>query len=110
MAREQNGRQRAPGADVPDSTGGMRSYTSPVPNVFPPPESLRPTLIGERYMVVAGHPLVTRIACDVLDRGGTAIDAGVAAGLASNVIQADMCNLGGVAPILLRQAGQLRLR
>lgn len=91
--------------DPPQTAGGMRSYTSPVPNVFPPPESLRPTLIGERYMVVTGHPLVSRIAADVLDRGGTAIDAGVAAGLASNVIQADMCNLGGVSPILLRQAG-----
>lgn len=97
-----------PGPDAmppEDVGGGMRSYTSPVPDVFPPPESMRPTLIGEHYMVVTGHPLVTRIAADVLDRGGTAIDAGVAAGLASNVVQADMCNLGGVAPILLRQAG-----
>lgn len=88
-----------------DAAGGMRNSTSPVPNIFPPPESMRPTLVGENYSVVAGHPLVSMIAADVLERGGTAIDAGVAAGLASNVIQADMCNLGGVAPILIRQAG-----
>jgi gamma-glutamyltranspeptidase / glutathione hydrolase len=83
----------------------MRSYTSGVPNVFPPPESMRPTLIGERYMISAGHPLVAQVAARVLEGGGTAIDAGVAAGLASNVIQADMCNLGGVAPVLLRLSG-----
>ena len=94
-----------PSTSEVEAAGSMRSYTSPVPNVFPPPESMRPTLIGERYMVVAGHPLVARIAADVMEKGGTAIDAGVAAGLASNVIQADMCNLGGVAPILVRQAG-----
>lgn len=90
---------------IDDAAGGMRNNTSPVPNIFPPPESMRPTLVGEHYSVVAGHPLVAMIAADVLERGGTAIDAGVAAGLASNVIQADMCNLGGVAPILVRQAG-----
>lgn len=88
-----------------EAAGGMRNSTSPVPNIFPSPESMRPTLIGENYSVVAGHPLVSMIAADVLERGGTAIDAGVAAGLASNVIQADMCNLGGVAPIALRLAG-----
>ena len=87
-----------------DNKGGMRNYEAPLPEMFPPPESHRPTLIGEQYMVVAGHPLVAQVATNVLDRGGTAIDAGVAAGLASNVIQADMCNLGGVAPILLKLA------
>jgi len=93
------------GAGSENNAGSVRNSTSPVPNIFPSPESLRPTLIGEHYSVVAGHPLVAMIAADVLERGGTAIDAGVAAGLASNVIQADMCNFGGVAPILLRQAG-----
>lgn len=93
------------GVTTGDVAGGMRNTTSPVPGIFPPPESMRPTLVGEDYSVVAGHPLVAMVAADVLERGGTAIDAGVAAGLASNVIQADMCNLGGVAPILLRQAG-----
>ena len=93
------------GTVAQDVAGGMRNATSPVPGIFPPPESMRPTLVGENYSVVAGHPLVAMVAADVLERGGTAIDAGVAAGLASNVIQADMCNFGGVAPILLRQAG-----
>jgi gamma-glutamyltranspeptidase / glutathione hydrolase len=88
-----------------DNTGGMRNTVSPTPDLFPPPEAMRPTLVGSEYMISAGHPLVAHVAAQVLERGGTAIDAGVAAGLASNVIQVDMCNLGGVAPTLLRQAG-----
>jgi gamma-glutamyltranspeptidase/glutathione hydrolase len=70
---------------------------------------MRPTLVGARYMISAGHPLVAQVAARILEQGGTAIDAGVAAGLASNVVQSDMCNLGGVAPILLRQAGDSRV-
>ena len=45
-----------------EAKGGMRNYTAPLPELFPPPDSMRPTLVGEKYMVVAGHPLVARIA------------------------------------------------
>jgi gamma-glutamyltranspeptidase / glutathione hydrolase len=38
--------------------------------------------------------------------GGNAIDAGVAAGLCTNVLQTDMTNIGGVAPIILYHAGK----
>ena len=77
----------------------------PGPRGLPPVESSRPTLVGERWMAVTGHPLTAQVAARVLERGGTAIDAGVAAGLATNVVQVDMCNLGGIAPILVRPAG-----
>lgn len=69
---------------------------------FPPPESLRPTVVGERHVVSAGHPLVAEVGLRVLDEGGNAVDAGVAAGLAANVVQPDMCNFGGIAPIVVR--------
>lgn len=87
-----------------DAAGGMRNAKAPTPSVYPPPESMRPTLVGRNYMVSAGHPVVAQIMCAVLDAGGTAIDAGVAGGIASNVVQVDMCNLGGIAPILLKRA------
>lgn len=90
----------------PNAAGGMRNEHAPTPSVYPPPESLRPTLVGRDYMVSAGHPIVAQIMAGVLENGGTAIDAGVAGGLAANVVQPDMCNLGGVAPILLKQAGE----
>jgi gamma-glutamyltranspeptidase / glutathione hydrolase len=85
--------------------GGMRS-TGPTPELWPPAESMRPTLVGSRYMVCAGHPLVAGVAARVFERGGNAVDAGVAAGIAANVVQADMCNFGGVAPLLVRAAGE----
>jgi gamma-glutamyltranspeptidase/glutathione hydrolase len=85
--------------------GGMRSGR-PTPGVFPPPEALRPTIVGERWVVSAGHPLVAEVAAQAFERGGNAIDAGVTAGLAANVVQADMCNFGGVAPITVRAAGE----
>jgi gamma-glutamyltranspeptidase/glutathione hydrolase len=77
----------------------------PTPGVFPPPESARPTIYGERYVISAGHPLVAMAGAQVFESGGNAVDAGVAAGLAATVVQADMCNLGGVAPIVVRPAG-----
>jgi gamma-glutamyltranspeptidase/glutathione hydrolase len=42
----------------------------------------------------------------ILEMGGNAIDAGVAAGLCTNVLQTDMTNIGGVAPIILYHAGK----
>ncbi|MFO0293662.1 MAG: gamma-glutamyltransferase family protein [Rhodospirillales bacterium] len=88
-----------------DAAGGMRNAHAPTPSVYPPPESMRPTLVGRDFMVSAGHPVVAQIMCAVLEAGGTAIDAGVAGGIASNVVQVDMCNLGGIAPILIKRAG-----
>ena len=82
----------------------MRS-DGPTPALWPPPESLRPTLVGSRFAVSAGHPLVADVAVRVLHAGGNAVDAGVAGGLAANVVQSDMCNFGGVAPLLVRAAG-----
>lgn len=77
----------------------------PGPRGLPPSESSRPTLTGDRWMAVTGHPITVQVAGRVLEAGGNAIDAGVAAGLATNVVQVDMCNLGGIAPILIRPAG-----
>lgn len=92
--------------DKATSTGGMRADDRPTPGVFPPPESMRPTLVGTRYMISAGHPLAAHAAAEIMEAGGTAIDAGIAAGFACNVVHADMCNLGGIAPIVLQGAGE----
>jgi gamma-glutamyltranspeptidase/glutathione hydrolase len=75
-----------------------------VPGTYPAPEAMRPTLVGENWSVVAGHPRVSMVAAEIFSAGGNAVDAGVAAGIASNVIQVDMCNFGGIAPILIRPA------
>lgn len=88
----------------PAGPGGMGGGL--VPGTYPPTATFRPELMGERFAVVAGHPLVSMVAHDVFHAGGNAIDAGVAAGLASHVVQVDMTNFGGIAPIIIRPAGQ----
>ncbi|MBI4279331.1 MAG: gamma-glutamyltransferase family protein [Armatimonadetes bacterium] len=64
----------------------------------------RPPIMGTHYMVASGHYLATLAGIRILERGGNAVDAGVAAGLCINVLQPDMTNVGGVAPIILRSA------
>jgi len=68
------------------------------------PTTYRPTLLGTRHMVVSGHSLASMAGMRILEAGGTAVDAGVAAGFALNVVQPDMASLGGVAPILIYDA------
>lgn len=77
-----------------------------VPGTYPAPEAMRPTLIGERWSVVGGHPKTSLVAAEIFEAGGNAVDAGVAAGIAGNVVQVDMSNFGGIAPILVRPSGQ----
>ncbi|HEX7075471.1 MAG TPA: gamma-glutamyltransferase family protein [Hyphomicrobiaceae bacterium] len=61
----------------------------------------RPPVIGREAAVSTGHPLATLAAMRILDGGGNAIDAGVAAGLALGVLQPDIVGCAGVAPIIL---------
>src|ERR1051326_6891905 len=66
--------------------------------------TFRPTFMGNRYMVSAGHYLAAAAGARILEQGGNACDAGVATGLCINVLEPDMTNLGGVAPICIYEA------
>lgn len=68
------------------------------------PRTTRPVIMGTRYMVSAGHYLAAAAGARVLEQGGNAFDAGVAAALCVNVVQADLTNLGGVAPVCVYRA------
>lgn len=68
------------------------------------PPSLRPAVMGHRHMVSAGHYLAAEAGFRVLEAGGNAVDAGVAAGIALGVVQSDLVNFAGVAPIMIRRA------
>ena len=61
----------------------------------------RPVVMGTRHAVAAGHYLAAEAGFDILNGGGNAVDAGVAAGLAIGVLQSDIVNIAGVAPIIL---------
>ena len=66
--------------------------------------SYRPAVTGTRHMVVAGHYLAAHAGFNILESGGNAIDAGCAAGIALGVLQSDLVNIAGVAPIILYHA------
>jgi gamma-glutamyltranspeptidase/glutathione hydrolase len=68
------------------------------------PAAMRPTLTGTRHMVVAGHHVASHAAFEILEAGGNAVDAGVAAGLTMSVVQSEFVNFAGVAPMMIRMA------
>src|SRR5579863_3126506 len=68
--------------------------------------SYRPTIAGTRHAVAAGHYLAASAGFAILEAGGNAIDAGCAAGIALGVLQSDLVDVAGVAPIMIYLAGR----
>src|SRR6185436_2511407 len=75
----------------------------------PPRPSWRPTLMGKRYAVACGHYLGAAAAARILERGGNAIDAGVAGAMALAVLQPDIVSFSGVAPTLVYRRQERRV-
>ena len=71
--------------------------------------AMRPTLAGTRHMISAGHYLAANAGFQILEAGGNAIDAGVAAGITLGVVQSDFVNFAGVAPILIYLAEERKV-
>ena len=65
----------------------------------------RPVIMGTHGVVTTGHYLATAIGMRVLDQGGNAIDAGVAAGFALNMLKPQSNGIGGESPILIHRDG-----
>ena len=61
----------------------------------------RPPVAGRNAGVSAGHPLTAAAAFEILQRGGNAFDAGVAALLVGGVVEQDYYSLGGEALVLV---------
>lgn len=61
----------------------------------------RAVIAGRRHCASTGHYLATQAAFQVLESGGNAVDAGVAAGLVLGVVHSDQVNIAGVAPMIL---------
>ena len=60
--------------------------------------------MGTRHVIAAGHYLAAHAGFEILEAGGNAVDAGVAAGIAVGVLQTDKVNFGGVAPMIIYMA------
>ena len=64
----------------------------------------RPTIAVTRHAISAGHYLAATAGFAILEAGGNAIDAGCAAGIALGVLQSDLVDVAGVAPIMIYHA------
>ena len=60
--------------------------------------------MGTKHVIAAGHYLAAHAGFEILEAGGNAVDAGVAAGIAVGVLQTDKVNFGGVAPQIIYHA------
>ncbi|MEK7285233.1 MAG: gamma-glutamyltransferase, partial [Chloroflexota bacterium] len=65
----------------------------------------RPAVLGSRHMVSSSHYLASLAGLRMFPRGGSAIDAGIAAGIALNVVERHLTDFGGVAPIMVYLPG-----
>ena len=82
--------------------GGRRAAAPPKPGAPEPiVGGIRPPIIGSSAGASAGHPLTTAAAIEILQRGGNAFDAGVAALLVGGVVEQDLYSLGGEALVLV---------
>ena len=64
----------------------------------------RDVIKATEFAIASGHELASQAGFEILDAGGNAVDAGVAAGIALGVLHADLVNVAGVAPIMIRMA------
>src|SRR6188474_2351114 len=71
-----------------------------------PPFTTRPELRGTVGMVASTHWLASAAGMGVLERGGNAFDAAVAAGFVLQVVEPHLNGPGGEVPILLYAAGR----
>ena len=61
--------------------------------------------MGRTAGVSAGHPLTTAAAVEILQKGGNAFDAGVAAMLVGGVVEQDLYGFGGEGLVLVYPRG-----
>jgi gamma-glutamyltranspeptidase / glutathione hydrolase len=86
----------------------LDAHGSAVGEQRPVPFATRPVLQGSFGMVAAGHYLASALGLRMLEQGGNAIDAGVAAGFALSLLKPQSVGIGGEGPILIHLASERR--
>ena len=66
----------------------------------------RPLLMSTNWMVTADHPLAVQAGAAVLESGGNAVDAAIAANLVLTIVRPHMCGVGGDLFMLIHMAAK----
>lgn len=69
----------------------------------------RSVVMGRHGMVATSQPLATEVGVDTLKRGGSAVDAAIAANAALGLMEPTGCGIGGDLFAIVRDAGGRRL-
>ena len=98
--------------DEPDKPAGATQGTyevslasgGPCTDEFFPPRLCATEAASDFGMVATGSPEATHAAVDILERGGNAIDAAVAAAFMIGVVDSDSSGIGGMTHIVIHLA------
>ena len=82
----------------------ISAWATPLPTAHG--QTFRPVVRGLRGVVAGGHPLSVEAGLRILQKGGNAVDAGVATILAASVIEFSHFSFGGEVPILVKLKGK----
>ena len=74
-------------------------------SIPPQPFTTRPEIDGTFGVATSTHWIATAVAMSILERGGNAFDAGVAAAFTLQVVEPHLCGPGGDVPVMVCRAG-----
>src|SRR5215213_10378297 len=66
------------------------------------PSTMFPAVRGTQYMIGAGNSQEVAAGVQILEKGGNAVDAGIATVLAASVTELDHFGIGGEMPLLIK--------
>lgn len=80
------------------------STSQSLPSVRTREPTLRPEIVGQHGIVAAGRHYSVAAGMKMIEQGGNAIDAGVAAVFAASVVEISHFGFGGEVPVLIYEA------